>query len=727
MDQAEARATGARPTSAPATPAPATPAPATPAPATPAPATPAPATPAPATSARTTLDVPVLALPLLCAAGAGLAVWLESRLPARIPGDGLAPGAGWSTGLTGLVLAALAAVVLSHDRRQGLGWALAWSGVFWTLDGIAEAWFRTGLASDEPLPLMTFTAWFLLRFTSLLPVTVAVVALLFPTGRFLPDRWGTAGKVALGVMLLGSLAYVVAPSDGFDDVGRLPVGVDPDPTTLPLGTTAGPLLAAAGAASLVALLVPVATVVVRHRRAIGLERDRVRWLLWGVVAVVLLVLATVLLDVGAAEPYVFLVVVCLLPAAMTVAVVAPRVVDVDALLGRTLAYGGLWTALLAVDLLTVAALTRALGDALAQREVVGVVLLLTVLLYGPLRLRLQALARRLVLGRREDPYDLVAGLASTLETADEGPEQLAAVAEAVAEAFGVRYVGVEVDRPGGERLEAVHGERPQETRTLPITYRGAEVGRLVLPARGLRSRLTRRDEQLLGDLVRQAATAARTSRLAEELQESRERLVVAREEERRRIRRDLHDGLGPSLSGVVFRLESARLRVERDPQGAREEIAATSALVQDVVGDVRRLVHDLRPPALDDLGLVGALRQQADRAAVPTEVRTEPADGLGPLPAAAEVAAYRVAGEALTNVVRHARASRCVVRLVRTDRALVVEVADDGVGVPADAQAGVGLVSLRERAAELGGTAEVTCPPGGGTVVRATLPLRSTR
>lgn len=679
---------------------------------------------------RRAVDVPVLALPVLCAAGVGLAVWLESRLPAQIPGDGLAPGPGWSTGLTGLVLAALAAVVLSSDRRQGLGWALAWSGVFWTLDGISEAWFRTGLDSDEPLPLMTFTAWFLLRFTSLLPVTVAVVALLFPTGRFLPGRWGTAGKVSLGVLLLGSLAYVVAPSEGFDDRGRLPVGTDPDPTTLPLGDAAGPLLALAGTTSLVALLVPVATVVVRHRRATGLERDRMRWLLWGVVAVVLLVLATVLLDVGAAEPFVFFLVVCLLPAAMTVAVVAPRAVDVDALLGRTLAYGGLWTALLVVDLLAVTALTRVLGDALAQREVVGVVLLLTVLLYGPLRLRLQSLARRLVLGRRDDPYDVVAGLASTLETADEGPEQLAAVAEAVAAAFGVRYVSVEVDRPGGERVEATHGPRPAETRTLPITYRDAEVGRLVLPARGLRSRLTRRDEQLLGDLVRQAATAARTSRLAEELQESRERLVVAREEERRRIRRDLHDGLGPSLSGVVFRLESARLSVERDPDGAREQIAATSALVQDVVADVRRLVHDLRPPALDDRGLVGALRQQADAASVATEVRTEPADGpaggLGPLPAAVEVAAYRIAGEALTNVVRHARASRCDIRLTRTDRALVVEVADDGLGVPAGVQAGVGLVSLRERAAELGGTTEVTCPPGGGTVVRATLPLRST-
>src|SRR5690606_13097766 len=139
-------------------------------------------------------------------------------------------------------------------------------------------------------------------------------------------------------------------------------------------------------------------------------------------------------------------------------------------------------------------------------------LLTTILLYGPLRQRFSRGVRRRVFGDRADPYDVVASLASTLETAEEGSEQLAAVAGAVASAFGVAFVSVEVDRSGGERLIATYGDRPAETRTMPITYREAEVGRLVLPARGLRSRLSRRDEELLGDLVRQAATAARTGR-----------------------------------------------------------------------------------------------------------------------------------------------------------------------------------------------------------------------
>jgi signal transduction histidine kinase len=271
---------------------------------------------------------------------------------------------------------------------------------------------------------------------------------------------------------------------------------------------------------------------------------------------------------------------------------------------------------------------------------------------------------------------------------------------------------------------ATYGDAPADTRSLPISYRDTEVGRLVLPARGLRSRLSRRDEELLGDLVRQAATAARTSRLAEELQDSRERLVTAREEERRRIRRDLHDGLGPALSGVVFRLESARLLVDRDPRAAVEQIGEARDEIQVVVADVRRLVHELRPPALDDRGLVGALGQLAERLA---PAATVAAGDLGALPAAVEVAAYRIAAEAMTNVARHAHATTCTVRLDVIDSALLVEVADDGAGIRANAQAGVGLVGLRERAAELGGRSEVTCPPTGGTVVRAWLPLRSTR
>lgn len=665
------------------------------------------------------------ALPALCLAVFVVTVLLDVRVPAELAGDGLVAEPGWATGLTGLVFGSLAALVLVRDRTQGFGWALGWFGLFWALDGLAQAYVRLGLDTDRPLPAMTFAVWFLLRFTALLPVTVAVLLLLFPTGRLPEGRWGTAGAASLGVMALGALVFVVAPADGFGSEGRLPVGTDPDPTTISaLAPYADTLVPAALAISIAAFFVPMACVVVRYRRSRGIERDRMRWLLWAVIAMALIIVAVLLLDLGWAEQVLLFVQTNVAPAAMTVAVVRPDLVDVEQLLGGTLLYGALSLIVLGIDLALLAAVTAVAGDRLEERQAVALALLVAVLVYGPLRTRLRGVVRRLVLGDRDAPYDAVAGLAASLETVDEGSAQLAAVAAAVAAAFRVSYVCVEVERGGGELLRATHGEPPAQTRSLPITYRGTVTGRLVLPARGVRSRLTRRDEQLLGDLVRQAATAARTSQLAAELQDNRERLVVAREEERRRIRRDLHDGLGPALSGVVFQLESARLLVDRDPEVAKATLGETSTYVQDVVADVRRLVHELRPPALDDRGLVGALEQQAERTTVAGTRTSVHAGELGPLPAAVEVAAFRIVAEAMTNVVRHAGAARCDVRLDVVDSELLVEVVDDGSGIAPEAEAGIGLVSMRERAGELGGRSEVTCPPEGGTVVRAWLPLR---
>jgi two-component system NarL family sensor kinase len=220
------------------------------------------------------------------------------------------------------------------------------------------------------------------------------------------------------------------------------------------------------------------------------------------------------------------------------------------------------------------------------------------------------------------------------------------------------------------------------------------------------------------------AVAVHATRLSTELQSSREKLVSAREEERRRIRRDLHDGLGPTLTGVAFAADAAANLIDVEPVRARELLAGLRADTRTAIGDVRRLVDDLRPPALDELGLVGALRQRADQlsfradgASIQVEVS---ADGLPALPAALEVAAYRIATEALTNVVRHSRATSAVLAL-RCGTDLEIEVNDDG--PPNGAwRPGVGLQAMRERAAELGGKFEAG-PTARGGLVRARFPL----
>ncbi|HEX2054320.1 MAG TPA: cache domain-containing protein [Actinomycetota bacterium] len=216
------------------------------------------------------------------------------------------------------------------------------------------------------------------------------------------------------------------------------------------------------------------------------------------------------------------------------------------------------------------------------------------------------------------------------------------------------------------------------------------------------------------------------------LQRARERLVTSREEERRRLRRDLHDGLGPMLAGLTLKLGAVRWLLSRDPATAETRLAELEGDVAGIIADIRRLVYDLRPPTLDDLGLVGALQASAARyspegghgngASGGLRTLVEVPEDLPNLPAAVEVATYRIVDEALTNVVRHAGARTCRVRLWQ-DGGLHVTISDDGVGLPDNRRAGVGLTSMRERAAELGGTCALETPPEGGTRVTVYLPL----
>jgi signal transduction histidine kinase len=258
---------------------------------------------------------------------------------------------------------------------------------------------------------------------------------------------------------------------------------------------------------------------------------------------------------------------------------------------------------------------------------------------------------------------------------------------------------------------------------LPLLYQNRPMGSLELGLRPGEDGFSAADRRLLADLARQAGVAVSAVRLTADLQRSRERLVATREEERRRLRRDLHDGLGAQLAGLTVQTGVLRGLIRRDPDAAEELAAELRAELRNAIGDIRRLVHGLRPPALDELGLVGALQRLAESLDTgELRVTVDVPDGVPALPAAVEVAAYRVVQEALTNVVRHAGARTAGVRLAVDPESLTVDVTDDGRGLPADLVAGVGMSSMRERAAEMGGTCEVQAAPGGGTRVVAVLP-----
>jgi signal transduction histidine kinase len=234
-------------------------------------------------------------------------------------------------------------------------------------------------------------------------------------------------------------------------------------------------------------------------------------------------------------------------------------------------------------------------------------------------------------------------------------------------------------------------------------------------------RLARDDEALLDDLARQGGRTVTALLLAEALLASRQQLVTAREEERARLRRDLHDELGPTLAGLVMQLAGLRQILEESPELAATRVPRLEEAARSALEDVRRVSRVLRPPSLDALGLDGALHDHAARLGL---TATSTPTSLPDLPAAVEVAAYRIGAEALTNIARHARTSRAEVAVRVDGDELSLTVTDDGIGWGGDG-IGVGVLAMRERAEELGGGLDIESVRGAGTAVRARLPLAS--
>jgi len=418
-----------------------------------------------------------------------------------------------------------------------------------------------------------------------------------------------------------------------------------------------------------------------------------------------------------------------LPLGVGIGVLRRGLWGADPIINRTLVYGALTISIILLYVLVVgglSALFQSSDSVLLSALVTGVI----AFLFQPLRQRLQRAVNRLMYGDRDDPATVLARLGQRLETTIAPEATLNTIAETVAQTLKVPYVAIELtpedDRPTTAEYpsrEAVL--RPPSVVRFPLIYQSETLGQLLVAPRAPGEAFSLADRRLLEQIAQQAAPAVHAYRLTADLHRSRERIIVAREEERRRLRRDLHDELGPTLASQTFKLDAALDWFDRDPVAARKLLGEVKAQTQATVADIRRLVYELRPPALDELGLVGALRAhvQSLSAANGLHVTVDAPRGLPPLSAAVEVAAYRIALEALTNVVRHAQASACQVHLAVVEESLQLDIADDGLGLPHEAQAGMGLTSMRERADELGGTCVIENRPGGGMRVYAELPI----
>jgi len=425
----------------------------------------------------------------------------------------------------------------------------------------------------------------------------------------------------------------------------------------------------------------------------------------------------------------------LIPLSIGIAMLRYHLFDVDVLINRTLVYGTLTACVIGLYVLVVGYLGVLFRMAEGHGSLAISLLAtgLVAVLFQPLRDRLQRGVNRLMYGDRDDPYAVLSRLGQRLEAVLAPEAVLPTIVATVKESLKLPYAAIALKEGDAFAVAAASGIPVDDALRLPLVYQNETVGQLLLGPRASGETFTPADRRLLDDLAREAGVAVHAvrlttdlQRLAADLQRSRESLVAAREEERRRLRRDLHDGLGPTLASLAQRLDTARILVPRDPDGAAALLVDLKAQVKATIADIRQLVYALRPPALDELGLVSAIREHAAyyNQANGLRVSIESPERLPPLPAAVEVAAYRIALEALTNVARHARAQTCRIRLdIAEAQALCLEITDDGDGLPAGSHAGVGLTAMRERAVELGGECRIDSGPARGTRVWARLPL----
>lgn len=627
--------------------------------------------------------------------------------------------------ITTIAYALVGVLIAIRQPRNPIGWLFSIEGVCAALTSLVGDgnyhWF-----CQDRMPCTDIGRWLSIWIwmpTTLVPMSF--VLLLFPNGRLPSRRWRPIAWVAgvgLGLLIVVNALHPHPPTE-------------PVPPENPFGIPGiVPYLDQFNYVAWILVMVGVfgalAALVVRFRRSRSIEREQIKWLAYGSSLSILFLILLAIWSFTRPDDRVaneitiggVWVVLTVIVIASGIAILRHRLYDIDLIINRTLVYGALSAGVVGLYVLlvgTLGALFQSSGNFMIALLATG----LAALLAQPLRERLQRAVNRLMYGERDDPYTVLSGLSQQLKTSLAPSTVLPSIAEAVAKTLKLPYVALQLAYGNQLELAVAYGRPAGEPLRLPLVYQAETVGELLVAPRAPGELFTASERRLLDDIALQAGVAAHAVRLSTDLQRARERLVNTREEERRRLRRDLHDGLGPQLASLTLTVAAARELLRHDVEAADRLLQELSAHTQSAITDIRRVVYDLRPPALDDLGLVLALREQATSySQAGLQITIDAPDCLPPLPAAVEVAAYRIVQEALTNVVRHARARSCTVRIV-LDAALLIEVRDDGIGLPATPRAGVGMTSMRERVAELGGECTITSLPAQETRIVARLPV----
>lgn len=473
-----------------------------------------------------------------------------------------------------------------------------------------------------------------------------------------------------------------------------------------------------------------------HRYQLGdpFQRQQIRWIVWGAIASAVGLMLQVFppmfnLNATARVIHDFLLyplgqlLKACLPLSIAFAILRYRLWNIELILNRVLVYGSL-SVLTMLGYLGTIFVLHVLFTGLSNPVISFLAAGVVAILFEPLRQRLQRAVNRWMYGERDDPYAVLSRLVGTLERTPSTNEVLPAIAETIGHSLKIPYVAIWLDQAGEEKLAASSGSETTDLVSFPLAYQGETIGRLEVARRAPNEQFSEADYRLIEKIAQQAGAAAQTVRLNTELIRSRAQIVNEREDERLRIRRDLHDELGPMLAAQGLKLSAARQMMRTKPEKAESLVDEVIQQSRQTVADVRRLVHGLRPPVLDQLGLVEAVRDLARNhgGGLALEI-IAPSDGLPHLPAAVEVNAYRILLEAWNNAVRHSHASRCLVKFQAEQDMLVISIQDNGVGMPKDYRSGVGLRSMRARAEEIGGSIRIDDGKPHGTRITARLPL----
>jgi signal transduction histidine kinase len=628
-----------------------------------------------------------------------------------------------------------------RESRNPIGWIFLAVGAGFASVGFSEEYIRYTLVTHpRALPGGLYVAWY--YNWAWLPFLVSILTfpfLLFPTGRLLSKRWKPVVWVAIACIALGSVAQALNPELETPHV-RSPLGLEGAKTVT--GAVFGlsflfiPFL----------LLASVVSLFLRFRRASQVERQQIKWFAFsGALLLVGITVGLILeqfLNTLTPDAYVG-VLLCLPPIAAGIAILKYRLYDIDIVINKAVVNG----ALAAFITLVYVGIVVGVGSAIGQgdRPNLGLSILATAVVavaFQPVRERIQRFANRLVYGKRATPYEVLAHFAERMASIYAADELLPQMARILAEGTGAARAEVwllvgDVLRPegswppgggasivGAKRQRAEAASIPGADISLEVQDRGETLGAIgITKPRG--EPVTDGDRKLLQDLASQAGLVLRNVKLIEELRASRQRIVSAQDNERRRIERNIHDGAQQQLVALNVKLGLAKTLAKKDREKTDQMLAQLQSETQDALENLRDLARGIYPPLLADQGLSAALHAQARKSAVPVRVES---DGVPRFPQEVEAAVYFSVSEALQNVAKYANASRATVRLRSDDGQLDFEVEDDGSGFdPSSTGYGTGLQGIADRLSALGGELDVRSTLGSGTIVVGRLPVRTSK